>query len=181
MDVFAGSGTTFHATCLLNAADGGRRRCILVTNNEVDPDTATALNKAGLFRGDADFEAQGIFEKVTRPRCEAVVSGRRRDGTPVPGNHLSGRPHAHGFEENVEFYRLDYLEPDDVTLGRQFKAYSRCSGSHRAEQESAPIPKQLLHGSSPKDRCLAYSSIRTPSTTSRKHSQNDVTSAMSGS
>ena len=42
IDVFAGSGTTFHATCLLNASDGGKRRCILVTNNEVDPDTAAA-------------------------------------------------------------------------------------------------------------------------------------------
>jgi adenine-specific DNA-methyltransferase len=122
IDVFAGSGTTFHATCLLNAADGGTRRCVLVTNNEVDPETAVALNKTGLFRGDPDFEAQGIFEKVTRPRCEAVVTGRKRDGSPVPGSHLGGRPHAQGFTENVEFYRLDYLDPDDVSLGRQFQA-----------------------------------------------------------
>jgi len=35
VDFFAGSGTTFHATCLLNAEDAGSRRCILVTNNEV--------------------------------------------------------------------------------------------------------------------------------------------------
>jgi adenine-specific DNA-methyltransferase len=35
LDFFAGSGTTLHATALLNAEDGGRRRCILVTNNEV--------------------------------------------------------------------------------------------------------------------------------------------------
>jgi adenine-specific DNA-methyltransferase len=122
IDVFAGSGTTFHATCLLNASDGGTRRCILVTNNEVDPDTAAALNAKGKFRGDPDFEAQGIFEKVTRPRCEAVVTGRKPDGSPVPGNHLGGRAHALGFTENVEFYRLDYLDPDDVSLGRQFQA-----------------------------------------------------------
>lgn len=38
LDYFAGSGTTFHATCLLNAEDGGARQCILVTNNEVDDD-----------------------------------------------------------------------------------------------------------------------------------------------
>ena len=34
LDFFAGSGTTLHATMLLNAEDGGKRKCILVTNNE---------------------------------------------------------------------------------------------------------------------------------------------------
>jgi adenine-specific DNA-methyltransferase len=34
LDFFAGSGTTGEAVMRLNARDGGRRRCILVTNNE---------------------------------------------------------------------------------------------------------------------------------------------------
>jgi adenine-specific DNA-methyltransferase len=34
LDFFAGSGTALHATMQLNAEDGGRRQCILVTNNE---------------------------------------------------------------------------------------------------------------------------------------------------
>ena len=34
LDFFAGSGTTLHATMQLNADDGGKRQCILVTNNE---------------------------------------------------------------------------------------------------------------------------------------------------
>ena len=34
LDFFAGSGTTLHATMLLNKEDGGSRRCVLVTNNE---------------------------------------------------------------------------------------------------------------------------------------------------
>lgn len=34
LDFFAGSGTTLHATMQLNAVDGGKRQCILVTNNE---------------------------------------------------------------------------------------------------------------------------------------------------
>ncbi len=34
LDFFAGSGTTLHAVMLLNKEDGGRRQCILVTNNE---------------------------------------------------------------------------------------------------------------------------------------------------
>jgi adenine-specific DNA-methyltransferase len=122
VDVFAGSGTTFHATCLLNAADNGRRRCVLVTNNEVDPNTAASLNAAGYYKGDREFERSGIFEKACRPRCEATVRGVRTDGSAVPGTHLGGRPFAEGFEENVAFYRLDYLDPDEVNLGRQFSA-----------------------------------------------------------
>ena len=35
VDFFAGSGTTLQAVNLLNAEDGGHRRCIMVTNNEV--------------------------------------------------------------------------------------------------------------------------------------------------
>ena len=80
VDVFAGSGTTLHATCLLNSVDQGKRRCVLVTNNEVDPETAASLNAAGYYRGDPEYEAQGIFEKACRPRCEAVVTGRRTAG-----------------------------------------------------------------------------------------------------
>ena len=34
LDFFAGSGTTLHAVMQLNKEDGGKRQCILVTNNE---------------------------------------------------------------------------------------------------------------------------------------------------
>lgn len=122
LDFFAGSGTTLHATVLLNAQDGGRRRCVLVTNNEVDTKTAARLNAQGLYRGDPAFEAHGIFEQVTRPRCEAAVTGRRPDGKPVAGRYIGGQPYAEGFEENIEFYRLDYLDPESVELGREFEA-----------------------------------------------------------
>ena len=122
VDVFAGSGTTFHATCLLNAADNGRRRCVLVTNNEVDPTTAASLNAAGHYKGDPEYDRYGIFEKACRPRCEATVTGLKADGSAVPGAHLGGRPLAEGFDENIAFYRLDYLDPDEVNLGRQFSA-----------------------------------------------------------
>lgn len=122
LDFFAGSGTTFHATCLLNAEDGGSRRCVLVTNNEVDEKSARLLHKQDVYRGDAEFEKHGIFAQATRPRCEAVVTGLRPDGTAVPGAHIDGRPFAQGFEENLEFFRIDYLDPDDVDLGNRFDA-----------------------------------------------------------
>jgi adenine-specific DNA-methyltransferase len=120
LDFFAGSGTTLHATMLLNAADGGRRRCVLVTNNEVRAADAAALNAAGHFRGDPEFEAAGVFEGACRPRISAAIAGRRADGTPVVGSYLDGGDYADGFAENVEFFRLDYLDPARVDLGLCF-------------------------------------------------------------
>lgn len=122
VDFFAGSGTTPHATLLMNEADGGRRRCVLVTKNEVEERTARQLRKEGVLPGDPEWEKHGVFEQATRPRCEAVVTGHRPDGTLVPGRHFGGRPFAEGFSENVEFYRLNYLDPDEVDLGLQFEA-----------------------------------------------------------
>lgn len=52
LDFFAGSGTTLDATMQINAEDGGRRQCILVTNNE-----------------------NGICENVTYERNKRVIEG----------------------------------------------------------------------------------------------------------
>jgi len=126
VDFFAGSGTTFHATCLLNSQDEGRRKTVLVTNNEVAQKTAQEMTNAGIFRGDLEYEQHGIFQQVTRPRCEAIVRGKRPNGITIPGNHIDnkgrkrGRSFGLGFEENVEFFNLEYLDPDDVDLGRKF-------------------------------------------------------------
>lgn len=120
LDFFAGSGTTLQATSMLNADDDGRRRCILVTNNEVDEKQAATLNKAGKFRGDPEFEAHGIFEQVTRPRCEAVITGCRPDGTPVPGKSIDGRSLAAGFGENLMSFDLRYGDSDAIDVGASF-------------------------------------------------------------
>jgi len=122
LDFFAGSGTTLHATAMLNASDDGRRRCILVTNNEVEAEVAARLHKSGIYRGEREYEEHGVFEMATRPRIEAVITGHRADGSVVPGEHIDGRPFAQGFPENVEFFRVDYLDPDEVDLGKQFEA-----------------------------------------------------------
>ena len=126
LDFFAGSGTTLQAVAMLNAQDGGDRQCILVTNNDVSDAEAETLNKAGHFVGDPDYEAQGIFEAVTKPRVEAAITGIRPDGEPVEGSYLEaylpGHELADGLNENVAFFRMDYLEPDLVELGRQYEA-----------------------------------------------------------
>ena len=52
LDFFAGSGTTMHAVMQLNNEDGGKRQCILVTNNE-----------------------NGICENITYERNRRVIQG----------------------------------------------------------------------------------------------------------
>jgi adenine-specific DNA-methyltransferase len=122
VDFFAGSGTTFHATALINQIDGGSRRTVMVTNNEVSEADSKRLTKDGEYPGTTEWEAAGIFSAVTRPRCEAAVTGHRPDGQPIEGEYSDETARAEGFIENVGFYRLDYLDPDGVDLGRQFDA-----------------------------------------------------------
>ncbi|HEY3672023.1 MAG TPA: DNA methyltransferase [Acidimicrobiia bacterium] len=124
LDFFGGSGTTTHAVARLNRQDGGRRQSILVTNNEVSADEAKALRKRGLYPGDPEWEALGIFEHVTRPRVTAAITGLTPDGEPVKGDYkfTDEFPMAEGFEENVEFCELTYLDPDDVELDLAFDA-----------------------------------------------------------
>ncbi|MBE6318785.1 MAG: site-specific DNA-methyltransferase [Bacteroidales bacterium] len=63
LDFFAGSGTTLHATMALNAEDGGKRQCILCTNNE-----------------------NGICENVTYERNKRVINGYTKpNGEAVEG------------------------------------------------------------------------------------------------
>ena len=49
-----------HAVNLLNAEDGGKRRCIMVTNNEVSDAEAKELTKQGFKPGDEEWEKLGI-------------------------------------------------------------------------------------------------------------------------
>ncbi|MGI8517220.1 MAG: DNA methyltransferase [Acidimicrobiia bacterium] len=126
LDFFAGSGTTLHSVALLNAQDGGNRSCIMVTNNDVSEYEAKRLSNAGHFAGDPDYESHGIFESVTKPRVKAAITGIRPDGKSAEGKYLDqylpDHAYADGFEENVAFFRMDYLDPDLVELGRQFNA-----------------------------------------------------------
>ena len=65
LDFFAGSGTTLHAVMQLNKEDGGKRQCILVTNNE-----------------------NNICREVTYERNRRVIEGYTTPkGTQVEGLH----------------------------------------------------------------------------------------------
>ena len=87
IDFFAGSGTTLHAVNLLNAADGGHRRCILVTNNEVSDQEAKILTEQGYKPGDEEWEKLGIAHSVTWPRTVGSIKGCDINGIPLKGNY----------------------------------------------------------------------------------------------
>jgi len=90
-DFFAGSGTTLNAVNLLNATDGGKRQCILVTNNEVSEEESRALTTQGFQPGQPEWDQHGICRSVTWPRSKFTILGKRDDGTPLPGDYLTGK------------------------------------------------------------------------------------------
>ena len=123
LDFFAGSGTTAHAVMRLNHQDDGRRRCICVTNNEVSDDEAKRFIKQRLRQGDAEWEAHGICEYVTKPRVKAAITGLTPDGEPIKGNYkfTDEFPMSDGLEENAVFFDLTYQDEMMVELDQAFE------------------------------------------------------------
>ncbi len=122
VDFFAGSGTTLHAVNLLNAYDGGRRHCIMVTNNEVSDAESKNLSQKGFKPGDKDWEDLGIARYVTWPRTKCSITGQNIKGESLKGNYLGNeRPLSDGFKSNCAFFKLGFLDKTSVALGKQFK------------------------------------------------------------
>lgn len=122
IDFFAGSGTTLHAVNLLNAEDGGHRRCIMVTNNEVSADEAKMLTAKGFKPGDVEWEELGIAHYVTWPRTVCSIEGHDVNSKPLGGKYIgSDLPMSDGFKANAAFFKLSFLDKTSVALGRQFK------------------------------------------------------------
>ena len=123
LDFFAGSGTTLQAVNLLNAEDGGHRRCIMVTNNEVSADEAKTLKDKGYQPGDAEWEKLGIAHYVTWPRTVCSIEGHDVNGNPLKGDYLGSEPLMHmadGFKANAAFFKLSFLDSTAVSLGMRF-------------------------------------------------------------
>lgn len=152
VDFFAGSGTTLHAVNLLNAEDGGNRRCILVTNNEVSDQEAKTLKKQGFKPGDDEWERLGIARYVTWPRTVCSIEGHDVNGQPLKGEYL-GTDHRQmkdGFDANCIFFKLDFLDKTQVALGRQFRElltilWMKAGGEGRCPTlENDDVPGMLI-------------------------------------
>jgi len=107
---------------LLNAEDEGQRTCILVTNNEVGEKIAKDLAARGIEPETREWEREGIAESVTWPRVRYSIEGKRSDGTPLPGEYINGRAISDGFEENLQYLKLDFLDPAEVKRGEMYEA-----------------------------------------------------------
>nr|WP_284500902.1 DNA methyltransferase [Bowdeniella massiliensis] len=123
LDFFSGSGTTAHAVMRLNRQDGGRRQCISMTNNEVSANEQRALRRQGLRAGDAEWEALGICDYITKPRVTAAITGKTPEGEPIKGDYrfMDEFPMSEGFEENAAFFTLTYEAPLSVRHNRAFE------------------------------------------------------------
>lgn len=89
LDFFAGSGTTLNAINLLNAEDGGHRRCILVTNNECSDTDATALRERGIPVGTDEWDRAGVCRSITWPRTRNSILGHKPDGQALRGEYYT--------------------------------------------------------------------------------------------
>ena len=116
LDFFAGSGTTAHAVMRLNHQDGGRRRTISVTNNEISDKEEMELTKSKYRKGDPEWESKGICRYITIPRITAALTGITSTGASISGSYkfIDEFPMKDGFKENFVFYDMAYMNPDDL-------------------------------------------------------------------
>lgn len=153
LDFFAGSGTAAHATMLLNHLDGGHRRCISVTNNEISAEEEKKFVRQGLRHGDPQWEARGIARYVTWPRIKAAITGINTLGEPIKGSYKFNEefPMSDGFAENAVYFKLGFLDRNAVALGRQFRELlpvlwmkAGCIGPCPQTHEGNEIPDMMI-------------------------------------
>lgn len=112
VDFFAGSGTTLHAVNLLNAEDGGHRRCILVTNNEIGVNAEKEMRVKGFKPGDEEWEKIGIARYVTWPRTVASIIGKDINNHPLTDKYFSTITKA--IEKKRTITQINYIDEEEL-------------------------------------------------------------------
>lgn len=118
LDFFSGSGTTLHAVNLLNKEDGGHRRCIMVTNNEVSAEEEKAFRAKGLHKGDEEWEKFGIARYVNWPRTKCSILGVDVNGKPIQGDYITSNTEEKVVRRSIKQISLDLR---DESLGAKLK------------------------------------------------------------
>ena len=123
LDFFSGSGTTLHAVNLLNKEDGGHRRCIMVTNNEVSVEEEKALRAKGLHKGDEEWEKFGIARYVNWPRTKCSILGVDVNGQPIKGDYITSNTEEKVVKRSIKQISLDLKDYSmDTKLKKQIVA-----------------------------------------------------------
>lgn len=143
VDFFAGSGTTLHAVNLLNAEDGGNRRCIMVTNNEVSEAEERSLKAQGKTPADEEWKALGIARYVTWPRTVASVSGNDVNGKTIAGEYLT---YLEVEKESArKFKKITFLKDfNNLTLSERKDIVSELSKGEIAKNKVADDSKYII-------------------------------------
>lgn len=147
LDFFAGSGTSLQSTLILNNEDGGQRRCILVTNNEVPNEALPALSELGLNPGDAGWEKIGICRSVTWPRSKFTLLGKRDDGTVLTAEYLTGK--MKDLEKARKFFHIGFVDPSTLLVADDSTEKQRKDANKLQKQVVAIIdglPQSLVKG-----------------------------------
>ena len=107
LDFFAGSGTTLHAVNLLNAEDGGQRRCVMVTNNEIGEPKEKELLPQSIRPGDEEWERWGIARYVNWPRTKCSILGKNVNNQPIEGDYITSLTETK--ETDRKFTQINFL------------------------------------------------------------------------
>jgi len=117
LDYFAGSGTTGHAVLILNKEDGGNRKFILCTNNEVgeksekdfqtkfklDETTFELWKKENKKEWSQWTEQHGICSSVSYPRIKKVIKGHK------------DYPDITNIQANLAYFRTAFVDVDHIS------------------------------------------------------------------
>jgi adenine-specific DNA-methyltransferase len=126
LDFYGGSGTTLHATMLLNKVYQGRRQCTLVVNTEMKAEERIRLWDEGIRPWTNEWAEASNSRRACWPRNYLVALGQDVAENPLDFDYDVFRldhpdatfPANEGFEDGIEFYRLGFFDPADVGLGR---------------------------------------------------------------
>lgn len=122
LDFFAGSGTTGHAVLDLNKEDGGHRKVILCTNNELGKDAKKKAKKSGYEEGSEEYEALGVCRAVTYPRMQNIFPG-------YPGNNL----YYYRIDQDITESSIDEVMAANMASGAVFYIAMK-ENAHNAER-----------------------------------------------
>ena len=96
LDFFAGSGTTGQAVIELNKKDGGKRKFILCTNNELNG-LGSKIATESKTKDKSEF---GVCRRITYPRLDNVINGYK----------FTGKDKTLLFEKKLTFTQLKNID-----------------------------------------------------------------------
>ncbi|MEZ5229760.1 MAG: hypothetical protein R2710_24810 [Acidimicrobiales bacterium] len=106
---------------VLNRQDGSRHQSLLVTNNEVSLEDSISMRQEGI-RPDLLNGSLSAYSNTSRAANRGCGHGQDARREPINGDYkfTDEFPMAEGFEENVEFVELTYLDAEEIELDLAF-------------------------------------------------------------